>query len=133
MIAPSGVTDAQGAVMPTNPASTPLSVVPTSGLANFLHETSMAKIEPLHAAKNVFTAMRETVPSAVVVEPALKPNQPKNRMNTPKAAIPQVVAGNSPWRAVQGILAQARADHEGAGQGRPSLQPSGPPWSRRSR
>ena len=49
-------------------------------------EVSRAPSAPVQPASGVFTAMREMEPSTAVVDPALKPNQPRKRMNTPRAA-----------------------------------------------
>ena len=91
--APSGVTVAQGEVMATRPASTPFRVMPTSGFPNLNQATTMAAMPPAQPARNVLTMMRAMVPLAAVVEPALNPNQPRDRMKTPSAAIGRLWPG----------------------------------------
>ncbi len=46
----------------------------------------MEKVAPAPAAKNVFMAMRAILVLPVVVEPALNPNHPNQRIKTPNAA-----------------------------------------------
>ena len=58
--------------------------------------------------------MRRSVPASV--EPGLKPNQPKARMNVPTHDHRDVVAGNRLRLAVD-VLADARTDDDAAGQG----------------
>ena len=81
-----GDTLAQPAVMPTRPARAPFKLMPTSGFPNLIHEINMAKIAPAAAARLVLTKIMAILLSAVVVEPGLKPNQPSQRINTPRAA-----------------------------------------------
>ena len=70
--------------MATRPARQPLQAASISALpvrANFQY---MATIAPVAAARKVFTVMTEIRSSvAASVLPALKPNQPKNRIKVP--------------------------------------------------
>ena len=60
--------------------------MPTSGFPNFIHDVSMARTAPAAAARLVLTKIMAISLFAAVVEPGLKPNQPSQRMNTPRAA-----------------------------------------------
>ena len=84
--APMGRTASHPAVMPTSPASTPLSVIVTLGMPSRNHVSAIAPSAPAPAARNVLAAMMAIPGPPAVVEPALKPNQPNHRMNTPSAA-----------------------------------------------
>ena len=89
--APSGDTRPQPAVMPTSPASTPLSVSESDGLPYFIQVMNMVAVPPATAARLVvrktwLMAMRFTSPEAASCEPGLKPNHPSQRMNTPSEA-----------------------------------------------
>ena len=82
------VTNAQGAVMATRPASMPFAIIEGSGFPNFrIMRTIAARAPPAEASMVLVatTAMRRSVPARV--EPGLKPNQPKARMNVPTMAI----------------------------------------------
>jgi len=79
-----GDTNAQGAVIATNPASIPLHAIVMSGLPNRKYQMSIAAADPATAARFVFTATTEIRRSvAPSVEPGLKPIQPNSRMNVP--------------------------------------------------
>src|SRR5436190_1422250 len=82
------VTKAHGAVMATRPASVPFANIEGSGLSYLIHMYSIAVMLPAAPASIVFVAMtpmRKSEPASV--EPALKPNHPKARMNVPISAI----------------------------------------------
>jgi len=90
-----GDTTAQGAVMATSPAKRPFSVMEQSGFLNQAQEKMRADTAPAEAARQVVTQTRamakplQMPPSPTVampVEAPLKPNQPKKRSSTPKAA-----------------------------------------------
>ena len=89
MHAPPALTNAQGAVIATRPASMPLHIMDGSGfLVRNHHIHSVAASAPVAEASMVLTAttaMRRSVPASV--EPGLKPNQPNARMNVPSIAI----------------------------------------------
>ena len=51
-----GLTNAQGAVMATRPASMPLHAIEMSGLPNMQYQTSIAVAEPATAARLVLMA-----------------------------------------------------------------------------
>ena len=73
--------------MPTRPARAPLRAMDTSGLPKRIQLVTMAPMAPAAAARLVTKAMRAKLPPSIeVVEPALKPNHPSQRMNTPMAA-----------------------------------------------
>src|ERR1700722_16444724 len=94
MVAEVGDTNAQGAVMATNPASMPLHAMVMSGLPNMKYHSNMATAEPAMAAGFVLmatTEMRKSV--APSVEPGLKPIQPNNRMNVPMTTYAMLCAG----------------------------------------
>ena len=78
---------AQPAVMPTSPASVPFPAMATSGLPVFSHTTAPAASVLAAAAMAVLSATTITTPSAASSEPALNPNQPSHRMNTPRIVI----------------------------------------------
>src|SRR5262249_32631413 len=83
--APIGVTKAQGAVIATRPASIPLQHIVVSGLRPFSISVTIADSDATQPASMVFTTMklmRRSVPANV--EPGLKPNQPKARINVPR-------------------------------------------------
>src|SRR5689334_9713902 len=67
------LTNAQGAVIATNPASMPLQAMETSGFPNLRYQMTRAAAEPAQAARLVLTAMaamrRSVAPS---VDPGLK-------------------------------------------------------------
>ena len=82
------LTKAHGAVIATRPASNPFAIMLGSGFPNFTIMKIMAVRAPPAEASMVLvatTAMRRSVPASV--EPGLKPNQPKARMNVPAMAI----------------------------------------------
>ena len=88
IIATHGSTKAQGAVIATRPAKHPLRIIEKSGFLSSSQAVISALIEPVAAATLVFTstwAMAEPSPTAIV-EPGLNPNQPSQRMSTPRAA-----------------------------------------------
>src|ERR1051325_7008624 len=96
MMADVGLTNAQGAVIATSPASMPLHAMEMSGLPNLKYQNAMAAAAPAMAARFVFTAtteMRRSV--APSVEPGLKPIQPKSRMNVPVTTNGMLGAGNA--------------------------------------
>lgn len=78
---------AQPAVMPTSPASAPLLDMATSGLPVLSQTTAPAVSVLAAAATIVLRATTITTPSAASSEPALNPNHPNQRMNTPRTAI----------------------------------------------
>ena len=71
--------------MPTSPASDPFRASVRSGFLYLTQEVIMAAMAPALAARVVVMAIRATVPGSPMpsVEPALKPYQPNQRMNTP--------------------------------------------------
>ena len=77
---------AQPAVMPTRPPSAPLPAIGTSGRPVRSQFSAVAPMVPAHAASTVLSATNITISSAASSEPALKPNQPNHRMNTPRMA-----------------------------------------------
>ena len=82
--APMESTTAQGAVIPTRPASDALSVMVTSGLPSLAQVKIMAATEAVAAPTVVVVKICAT---CAVVPPAapLKPYQPNHRMKTPSA------------------------------------------------
>ena len=58
--------------------------------------------------------------SAAIVDPGLNPNQPSQRTKQPMTRRGHAVAGNRRDLAVRPELAEARAEHEDAGQRRPA-------------
>src|SRR5262245_32859472 len=90
------LTNAQGAVMATRPASMPLQAIVISGLPNSQYQTRRADADPATAARFVFTAtseMRRSV--APSVEPGLNPIHPNSRMNVPDTTNTRLCAGNA--------------------------------------
>ena len=88
------VTNAQGAVIATRPASAPFAIIEGSGLPYLLHMYSIAVTLPAAPASMVFVAitpMRRSDPASV--EPGLKPNHPKHRMNVPASAMGMLCPG----------------------------------------
>src|SRR5215510_582866 len=82
-----GLTNAQGAVMATSPASIPLQAIEISGLPNMKYQKIIAAAEAATAARFVFTAITEIRRSDDPrVEPGLNPIQPHRRMNVPLTA-----------------------------------------------
>ena len=82
------VTNAHGAVMATSPARAPFAIIDGSGLSYLSHMYNIAVMLPAAPASMVLVAitpMRRSDPAKV--EPALKPNHPKARMNVPINAI----------------------------------------------
>src|SRR5437764_15326263 len=89
-----GATDAQGAVMATQPASIPLQPIEMSGFPHFQFVHAIAAAAPKHAASSVFTATTEILRSvAPRVEPGLNPIQPNSRMNVPVTTYPRLCPG----------------------------------------
>jgi hypothetical protein len=87
MAAPIGVTNAQGAVMATSPASVPLAVMDGSGLPHSFQTRNMAAMQPVEAEMNVLTmtiGKRRSV--AARVDAPLKPIQPNTRTMHPRTA-----------------------------------------------
>src|SRR5664280_785208 len=86
---PPALTNAQGQVIATNPASMPLHIMDGSGfLVRNHHIQRVEASAPVAEASMVLTAttaMRRSV--AARDEPGLNPNQPKARMNVPSIAI----------------------------------------------
>ena len=79
------MTFAHPAVIPTNPASAPLSVIPTFGFPAII-EVYIALIEAADADNVVVTAIAARLtPTADSAEPTLKPYQPNHKINTPNA------------------------------------------------
>ena len=108
-IAAPGETKAQGAVMATNPAKAPFIAMERSGFPNLIQTTAMATIAPAAAAKLVLMAIRAIrfpLPT-LRAEPGLNPNQPNQRMRTPREAkgmeCPFITLGK-PFRAYLPIL-----------------------------
>src|ERR1700735_4306318 len=91
-----GLTNAQGAVIATRPASIPLQAMVISGLPKRRYHRSIAAAEPATAARLVFTAtteMRRSV--APSVDPGLKPIRPKSKRNVPVTTNTMFEAGNA--------------------------------------
>ena len=80
------LTKAHGAVIATSPASIPLHIILGSGFLNLkIHIHRVAAKAPVADANMVLVAttlMRRSAPASV--DPALKPNHPKARMNVPQ-------------------------------------------------
>lgn len=72
------------AVIPTSPASRPLTIIVRSGLPPIVQEAAVAVTAPAAAARFVVTSTRLTAPaSAERTEPPLKPNHPSHRRKAP--------------------------------------------------
>src|SRR5690606_37515293 len=87
--APRGFTAPQPAVMPTNPAKAPFKVMEISAFPYLYKVIKRAPMAPHAAARLVLmmtlpTAMESSPPQASW-DPPLKPNQPIQRIKTPKA------------------------------------------------
>ena len=96
MTAELALTNAQGAVMATRPASIPLQAIEMSGLPKTKVQKSIAAADPDTAARFVFTAITEMRRSvAPRVEPGLKPIQPKSRMKVPITTKAMLCAGKA--------------------------------------
>ena len=98
MTAPSGDTRSQPAVMATKPAKIPLRVSENEGLPYLIQDVNMVAIPPAAAARLVVRNTCEiatlfTSPDAASCEPGLKPNQPNQRMNTPRDAAMRLCPG----------------------------------------
>src|SRR4051812_8181361 len=80
----STLTNAQGAVIATSPASVPLTIMDRSGLPSSNQAVIVEVKVAMTAAMFVVTAMwpMETGSSAIVL-PGLKPNQPNQRTSAP--------------------------------------------------
>src|SRR5690242_10361572 len=92
--APKAVTNAQGQVIATRPASMPLQHMLGSGFPFRHHIHRQEPRHPVADANMVLvatTAMRRSVPASV--DPGLNPNQPKARMKVPAIAIGMLCAG----------------------------------------
>src|SRR5688572_33437130 len=75
------LTNAQPAVMATNPANAPLRIIDRSGLPSSIHAVSEAEIAAAAPAVFVATAIRPIAPaSAAIVLPGLNPNQPNHKI-----------------------------------------------------
>lgn len=94
--AAAGETTSQGAVIPTRPARIPFKVIETSGFLYHAHVKNIAAQAAAHAERfvvmNTFAANRYGCESAAAVgsinasvDAGLNPNQPNQRMNTPRA------------------------------------------------
>ena len=80
------LTFAQPAVIPTNPASAPLRVIPTFGLPAII-DVYIAATEAADADNVVVTAIAaKSTSTAARAEPTLNPYQPNQRIKTPSAA-----------------------------------------------
>jgi hypothetical protein len=82
----SGLTDAQELVIATRPARAAFKLMPASGLPNLIQDVNMARTAPVVATRWVLTKIMAMSLLAAVVDPGLKPNQPNQRINTPRAA-----------------------------------------------
>src|SRR5690606_3661908 len=91
-----GATLAHPAVMPTRPASAPFIDIVNSGFFRWSHDVTIAARAPAAAERFVFTAIRPMSTPAPVVLPALKPNQPNQRMNMPIVASTRLWPGIAP-------------------------------------
>ncbi len=81
-----GITSAP-AVMPTSPASAPLSVMDRSGVRWTICAVNIAPSTPAHAASMVVMNTYETAPgSPESTDPPLNPNQPNQSKKTPMVA-----------------------------------------------
>src|SRR5712675_1396331 len=93
--APPALTNAQGAVIATSPASMPLHIMDGSGFLVLNHHMyNVAATAPVADASMVLTAttaMRRSV--AAKLEPGLNPNQPNARMNVPAMTIGMLCGG----------------------------------------
>ena len=83
-------TQSHPAVMPTNPANTPLQSMEREGFPSTIQVYSMAEMPPVAAAMLVVTKMCDMAtalayPVAATVEQGLNPNHPTQRQNTPRA------------------------------------------------
>jgi hypothetical protein len=88
MNAPTGVTNAHGAVIATRPASMLLHIIVGSGLPTRRHMYSTPDSVADMPAIIVLVATMPIRPSLPASElPALKPNQPNARMNVPSCTI----------------------------------------------
>src|SRR5579862_4296024 len=91
-----GETNAQGAVMATNPASIPLQAMVISGFPKRKYQTNMATAEPVTADRLVFIAITEIRRSvAPRVEPGLKPIHPNKRIKVPVTTNTRLWAGKT--------------------------------------
>ena len=78
----------QPAVIATRPASAPLTIMLRSGLPMSISDTIVALKTPAAAASVVLTATSAIVSGvAAIALPALKPNQPSQSRNMPRAAM----------------------------------------------
>src|SRR5690606_12601541 len=82
-----------GAVIETRPANTPLPIMARSGLPALSEIVTVQNRPPAIDASKVFTPTVITYSSASSSEPGLNPNQPTQRMNTPRIANGMVWAG----------------------------------------
>lgn len=91
-----GETTAQPAVTPTRPARAPLRVILVSGLPNKNHTVNIEETAPAAPERVVVTAispMDESEPERVL--PALNPNHPNQRINTPSATKGRLCPGRA--------------------------------------
>ena len=85
-IAASAVTISHPAVIPTSPAKAPFKVRAASGLPYLkLESTSAEHVAAAPLSKVVMAACAVAGSVISKVEPGLNPNQPNQRINTPKA------------------------------------------------
>src|SRR5687768_17399962 len=88
------VTNAQGAVIATRPASTPLIDMLRSGLPSQSQLTVVADRSPMNAAVLVVIKMCAiALGSAAIVDPGLKPNQPSHSTRHPMNADVKLCGG----------------------------------------
>ena len=111
MNAPTGVTNAHGAVMATRPASMLLHIIEGSGLPNDdPHVEQPVSVAAMPREHGVDGDDADAAVGAGQREPALKPNQPKARMNVPSMTIGMWWPRIGVELAVLVVLADARAD-----------------------
>ena len=92
------LTTSAPAVIPTSPASEPLSTIERSGLCWNVQEVAIAPRMPVAAARLVVTKTNDTSSgSALRTEPPLNPNQPSHSRKTP------IVASGMLWPAMARI------------------------------
>ena len=115
------VTNAQGAVIATSPASTPLTDMLRSGLPSHVQFSAVAESIPMNAAVLVVMKMCAiALASTAIVDPGIEPEPAEPQHEAADHARREAVRRNRVHLPVRSIFAEPRAENQDAGQRGPA-------------